>query len=58
MHGFETRLAEGACRQADVVLRPNSCDGRWHDFSNPRKYIELGRRAAREHLDQLKEVAA
>jgi NTE family protein len=50
MHGAQTRVAEAACARADVTLRPVSCDGAWHDFSNPRKYLALGRQAA---LDQL-----
>ena len=58
MHGMETRLAESACRHADVVLRPTSCDGRWHDFVHPEKYIALGRRAAESQLERIKESAA
>ena len=58
MHGMETRLAESACRHADVVLRPTSCDGRWHDFVHPEKYIALGRRAAERQLERIKESAA
>jgi NTE family protein len=54
MHGAETRVAEVACKQADVVLRAISCDGKWHDFRNPRKYIQLGRQVAEQHLEELK----
>jgi NTE family protein len=53
MHGAETRVAEGSCRQADVVIRPVSCDGKWHDFGRPRKYIALGRAAAEEKLEEV-----
>jgi len=53
MHGAETRVAEGACKQADVVLRPVVCEGRWHDFANAVKYVELGRRVAQENIDEL-----
>ena len=48
--GGQIRAAEEACRQADVVLRPLVCDSRWHDFSNPMKYISIGRRVAEENL--------
>lgn len=54
MHAAETRIAEAACRNADVVLRAVSCDGRWHDFRNARKYIALGRRVAEENLEAMR----
>lgn len=54
--GGQIRAAEEACRQADVVLRPLACDSRWHDFSNPGKYISLGRRVAEENLAEIKQM--
>jgi NTE family protein len=54
--GGQIRAAEDACRQADVVLRPLVCDSRWHDFSNPAKYISLGRRVAEENLADIKQL--
>ena len=54
--GGQIRAAEDACRQADVVLRPLACDSRWHDFSNPSKYISLGRRVAEENLADIKQL--
>lgn len=54
--GGQIRAAEDACRQADVVLRPLACDSRWHDFSNPGKYISLGRRVAEENLAEIKNL--
>ncbi len=54
--GGQIRAAEDACRQADVVLRPLACDSRWHDFSNPGKYISLGRRVAEENLNDIKQL--
>lgn len=56
VHGAQIRVAEEACRNADVVLRPLSCDGKWHEFSNPGKYIALGRQAAQEQLDELRKL--
>jgi NTE family protein len=54
MLGAQMRLAEHACRHADLVLRPLSLDGRWHDFHRPAKYIALGRRVTEEHLTDIK----
>jgi NTE family protein len=52
-HGAQMRVAEISCLHADVVLRPLSFDGRWHDFRHPGKYIALGRREAEEHLGEI-----
>lgn len=54
MLGAQMRLADHACRHADIVLRPLSFDARWHDFHRPAKYIALGRRAAEENLSEIK----
>ena len=54
IHGAQMRVAEQACHHADVVLRPLSFDGRWHDFRRPGKYIAIGRREAEEHLPEIK----
>lgn len=54
MVGAQMRLAEHSGRHADLILRPLSFDGRWHDFHRPAKYIALGRRTAEEHLDEIK----
>ena len=48
------RVAEYSCLSADLVIRPLSFDGRWHDFRRPGKYIAIGRREAEEHLDEIK----
>ena len=56
MLGAQMRLAEHSCRHADIVLRPLSFDGRWHDFHHPGKYIALGRRTAEEHLSEIKAI--
>jgi NTE family protein len=58
LHGAQTRVAEQACSAADVVLRPWTVDSRWYDFTNPRKYITLGRREAEQHLEELKALVA
>ena len=55
--GAQTRNAEVAARQADVVIRPLAGDAEWHDFTNPQKYIALGRSAAEAQLPALKTLA-
>jgi len=57
-HGAQMRVAEESCLHADLVLRPLSFDGRWHDFRHPGKYITLGRREAEEHLDDIKALVS
>lgn len=53
-YGAQMSVAEAACRQAHLVLRPLACDASWHDFTHPCKYIALGRRVALERLDEIK----
>ena len=57
-HGAQMHVAELSSLRADLVLRPLSFDGRWHDFRRPGKYIALGRREAEEHLDEIKALVA
>lgn len=52
--GAQIRTAEDACSMADVVLRPIGFDTHAHEFSNPGKYIALGRKVAEERLEELK----
>lgn len=53
-NGAQMQVAEHACQFADVVVRPLSFDGRWHDFRRPGKYIAIGRREAEAHLEEIK----
>jgi NTE family protein len=55
-NGAQMRVADLACQSADLVLRPLSFDGRWHDFRRPGKYIALGRHEAEEHLEEIKSL--
>ena len=55
--GGQTGVAESAGREADVLLRPVECDGSWHDFTQPGKYIALGRAAALAQLSAIKAIA-
>ena len=52
--GGQMRVAEHSGHLADVLLRPWVCDARWHDFTNPGKYISLGRKVTIEHLGEIK----
>ncbi|MEO8352222.1 MAG: patatin-like phospholipase family protein [Chthoniobacteraceae bacterium] len=56
INGAQTRVAEASAAQADILLRPLASDSEWHDFTNPGKYIELGRRAALEQLPALESL--
>ena len=58
MHGAQIRMAEAACRMADMVLRPDICDDRWVDYRNPGKFIKLGREEAERHLEEIKALVA
>ena len=57
MHALQTRIVEGSCKQADVVLRPVSCRGQWNDFANSRKYIARGEEAAQAQVEALRSLA-
>src|SRR5437867_6573798 len=56
VHGGQIRVAEQSCRHADVVLRPLAMDAHWYEFDKPCKFIAVGRRAAEEHLEQIKSL--
>jgi NTE family protein len=56
--GAQTRVAEASADRAHVLLRPIACDAIWHDFTNPSKYIALGRQAAEEQLPALKALVS
>jgi NTE family protein len=56
VHGAQIRMAEAACPQADVVLRPDIYDDCWLDYRNPGKFIALGREAAERHLDEIRSL--
>ena len=55
--GAQTRVAETSGLRADILLRPLHCGARWHDFTNPGKYIALGREAAEAQLPAILALA-
>jgi NTE family protein len=56
IHAAQTRLAEASCRRASIVLRPYSCEGRWHDFGAPARFISVGRDEATSKLAAIREL--
>lgn len=56
IHAAQMRIAEASCLHADIVLNPVSPDGVWIDFSNPTKYIQLGRAAAEAQLADIQKL--
>ncbi|HUJ09894.1 MAG TPA: patatin-like phospholipase family protein [Verrucomicrobiae bacterium] len=56
MHAMQSRMAEDACVNADIVIRPMVPEGVWYDFYNPERYIRSGEEAAERALPQLKEL--
>jgi predicted acylesterase/phospholipase RssA/CRP-like cAMP-binding protein len=56
MHAMQSHMAEEACSNADVVIRPIVRDGVWFDFYHPERYIRAGEDAAEAALPKLKEL--
>jgi len=56
MHAMQSRMAEEACTNADVVLRPIVPEAVWYDFYHPERYIRAGEAAAAAALPQLKDL--
>jgi NTE family protein len=54
MHAMQSRMAEVACNNADVVIRPILADSVWYDFYHPERYIRCGEEAAQAALPLLK----
>lgn len=54
VHGAQIRMAEASCRNASVVLHPDVGNDSWLDFRNPGQYIQAGREAAQQQLDEIK----
>ncbi len=58
VHGAQVWVADASCRSADIVLRPEIRDDRWLDVRHPRRFIELGRKVAEAHLEEIKALVA
>jgi len=56
MHAMQSRMAEMACNNADVVIRPILAGAVWYDFYNPERHIRCGEEAAEAALPLLKNL--
>jgi len=56
MHAMQSHVAEAACANADLVIRPMAREAVWYDFYHPERYIRSGEEAAAAALPQLKEL--
>lgn len=57
MQTMEYQIAEVACREADLVLRPTVPGSHWLEFFNPEKFIQRGEEVALQYLPELKRIA-
>lgn len=56
MQSMEYQIAEVACREADLVLRPTLPGSYWLEFYHPEKFIQKGEEEALRLLPVLKRV--
>jgi NTE family protein len=57
MQFMEYQIAEVACHEADLTLRPTVPGAHWLEFFAPEKFIRRGEEVALQHLPQLKRLA-
>jgi hypothetical protein len=57
MQFMEHQIAEVACREADLTLRPTVPGSHWLEFFNPEPFIRRGEEVALRHLPELKRIA-
>jgi len=56
MQSMEYQIAEVACREADITLRPTVPGSHWLEFFSPEKFIRRGEQVALRHLPELKRI--
>jgi NTE family protein len=56
MQSMEYKIAEVACREADLTLRPTVPGSHWLEFFNPEKFIRRGEEVALQYLPELKRI--
>ncbi|MBI3011438.1 MAG: cyclic nucleotide-binding domain-containing protein [Candidatus Omnitrophica bacterium] len=56
MQSMEHQIAEVACREADLTLRPTVPGSHWLEFFNPEKFISRGEEVALQYLPELKRI--
>lgn len=57
MQAMEYQIAEVACREADITLRPTVPGSHWLQFFDPEPFIRRGEEVALQHLPELKRIA-
>jgi len=57
MQSMEYQIAEVACQEADLTLRPTVPGSHWLEFFAPEKFIRRGEEVAMQHLDELKRLS-
>ena len=56
MQSMEYQIAEVACREADLTLRPTVPGSHWLEFFNPEQFIRRGEEVALQHLQELRRL--
>ncbi|GEM_PF-122518 len=56
MQSMEYQIAETACREADLVLRPSLPGSHWLEFYNPEQFIRRGEEEALRMLPAIKRL--
>ena len=56
MQSMEYQIAQVACREADLVLRPTLAGSHWLEFYNAEKFIRKGEEEAMRRLPELKRL--
>ncbi|MBI2104700.1 MAG: cyclic nucleotide-binding domain-containing protein [Candidatus Omnitrophica bacterium] len=57
MQSMEHQIADVACREADLTLRPTVPGSHWLEFFNPEPFIRRGEEEALRYLAELKRIA-
>ncbi|MBI3331130.1 MAG: cyclic nucleotide-binding domain-containing protein [Candidatus Omnitrophica bacterium] len=57
MQSMEHQIADVACREADLTLRPTVPGSNWLEFFNPEPFIRRGEEEALRYLAELKRIA-
>jgi NTE family protein len=57
MQSMEHQIAEVACREADLTLRPTVPGSHWLEFFNPEPFIRRGEEVALQHWPELERIA-
>ncbi|MDP3721902.1 MAG: cyclic nucleotide-binding domain-containing protein [Candidatus Omnitrophota bacterium] len=57
MQSMEYQIAEVACREADITLRPTVPGAHWLEFFHPEKFIRRGEEITLQYLPELKRIA-